>query len=181
MIEPCDSGGECGPRARELDLRWEPDTLKSLGVVAFWAAHRVLRSKEDSEDIMQASLVCLLERVSRPDNVEAWVTTVSTNLARRVLKRRALEDRVNCVSQPELSDHDFVDRLVGRMLIDDILKELPQRQREALQLRFLVDLPQATVAEAMRLGRETVKTHVDRVKRKARPRIEELASDLRDL
>ncbi|MDQ6839721.1 MAG: sigma-70 family RNA polymerase sigma factor [Actinomycetota bacterium] len=129
---------------------------------------------------MQASLVRLLERPNRPDNPEAWITTVATNLALRVLRRHALEDRANSLSRPQMSDSDFVDRLVGRLLVDEVLSSLPPRQREALNLRFRVDLPQATVAEAMRLGVESVKTHIERARPKALARYEELAGEGRE-
>jgi len=183
MTEPRESGdvGACNPRVDVVQpVSWEPDTLRSLGVIAFRAAHRVLRNRDDADDLMQASLVRLLERFDRPDNPEAWITTVATNLALRVLRRRALEDRANNLSQPEISDHDFVDRLVGRLLVDEVLDSLPTRQREALHLRFRVDLPQATVAEAMRLGVESVKTHIERARPKVLGRYEDLAGEGRE-
>jgi RNA polymerase sigma factor (sigma-70 family) len=42
------------------------------------------------------------------------------------------------------------------------LRRLPERQREALALRYFLDLPEAEIAAAMGVSAGSVKTHVHR-------------------
>ena len=51
--------------------------------------------------------------------------------------------------------------MLRRTLVQALLR-LPRRQREAVALRYLVDLPEREVASVLGLSTGTVKTHLHR-------------------
>jgi RNA polymerase sigma-70 factor (sigma-E family) len=121
-----------------------------------------------SEQVVQDAFVKLQLRwggLRRLDRAPAYLRSAVLNGARSQLRRHKVRDRhdarrtvVPQVTTPEASavagaDHD---RIVAA------LRRLPERQREALALRYLLDLPEAEVATAMGVSTGSVKTHVHR-------------------
>ncbi|MGQ0431852.1 MAG: RNA polymerase sigma factor [Microthrixaceae bacterium] len=77
-----------------------------------------------------------------------WVYRVALNVVRRRMRRVALEQRT-VEPPPEVAavvDHE----------IWTIVQQLPERQRVAVVLRYLLDLPEKEVATAMGISRGTV-------------------------
>ncbi|MFW6034016.1 MAG: sigma-70 family RNA polymerase sigma factor [bacterium] len=104
-------------------------------------------------------------RLRRRERAPAYLRSAVLNSARSQLRRRRVRERFEArrfvtpaVDTPEASalamaDHD---RIVAA------LRVLPDRQREALALRYLLDLPCAEAAAAMGVSQGAVKTHVHR-------------------
>jgi len=103
-----------------------------------------------AEELAQEALVRLWQhwrRVSGLDRPAAWVHRVGVNLALSDLRRRGAEQRAMArLDRPGPStapdDHDDVRAALGA---------LPERQRAAVVLRYLLDLPVADVAAALDL------------------------------
>ena len=51
---------------------------------------------------------------------------------------------------------------LDQMVLAQALRALPARQREAVTLRYLVDLPEAEVAAVMRVTLGSIKVHLHR-------------------
>lgn len=88
-------------------------------------------------------------RVSVMGSPLGWTCRVAQNVARRSLRRRSFEARVLRRDVPvslELPDSDLW----------AAVRTLPDRQRLAVTLRFVVDLPEAEIATAMGISRGTV-------------------------
>ena len=83
-------------------------------------------------------------RVRSTDVPEAWVHRVGVNVLRRWHRRRVVEERLLRRHGPEPARPAQLSPDVW-----DALAALPSRQREAIALRYLLDLTQADVAEAM--------------------------------
>jgi RNA polymerase sigma-70 factor (ECF subfamily) len=87
-------------------------------------------------------------RVGRMDSPGGWVYRVALNVVRRRMRRAALEQRT-IELPPEVAqvvDHE----------IWAVVRQLPERQRVAVVLRYLLDLPESEVAAAMGISRGTV-------------------------
>ncbi len=83
-----------------------------------------------------------------------WVVRVAGNLAiDRVRKRKR-------TPAPEITNVPGVD--AQRVDLQRALLALSPKQRDVVVLRYLVDLPEADVARAMRCSVGTVKTHASR-------------------
>ncbi len=95
-------------------------------------------------------------KVSTLDRPEAWVLVVGLNAGRDVYRKAARERRlpVTVGAGPGSGAEVQVD---DRMLLGELLGALPDRQRQALVLRYVGGLPLVAVAEAMGIAEGTVK------------------------
>jgi RNA polymerase sigma-70 factor (sigma-E family) len=94
-------------------------------------------------------------RVRVLDYRDAWVLRVVTNLAIDSYAKRRVA--------PEASvPLGIEDAAVLRVALAQALRALPARQRDAVVLRYLVDLSEADTAEAVGVAPGTVKSHLSR-------------------
>jgi RNA polymerase sigma-70 factor (ECF subfamily) len=88
------------------------------------------------------------------DRPDSWVYVVAMNQLRDHWRRA--ERRRGRVPEPEyLADN--ASAVATRISVRDAIATLPPRQREAVVLRYLADLPLADVADAMGCALGTVK------------------------
>ena len=134
-----------------------------LAALGYKVAYRLTGDRAESEDLAQEALARAYLRwrkVAAYD--EAWVARVTTNLA---IGRWRKHGRV-VVSGPGeqafatlgAAGADPLDRIE----LVRILRSLPRRQREAVALRYLADLPEAEVAEVLGCSVGAVKQHTHR-------------------
>lgn len=110
---------------------------------------------EEAEDVAQDAMVRAIQhwdRVTLARSPEAWVFQVAFNLSRSWLRRlrRSREPKPTMLppAPVDLSDAVAVRSEVAR---------LPQRQREALVLRYFAGLPVPEAAEVMGCAEGTVR------------------------
>jgi RNA polymerase sigma factor (sigma-70 family) len=90
-------------------------------------------------------------KVQEMESPVGWVYRVALNQARSRFRRRRIERRlapapVDSVSAPAEPDEELW----------QAVKTLPSRARTAIALRYVADLPEAEIAELMRVKRGTV-------------------------
>lgn len=117
----------------------------------------------DPEDVAQEAFARLHERIGRLHDADAaagYVRKVVINLVRaehrsRLTRRRHVVpawawDRV--ITGP--------DEAVGNPVLADAVAALPSREREAVALRFWLDLPYEQIGEVMGVSAGTARSHV---------------------
>ena len=138
------------------------------GVV--WSANLVLHDYARAEDVAQDAFVRLLEnwrKVSRYDRPAAWVRLVAVRLATRIAKRQSRLVSIEaawpfaCVSRP--LDLDLI----------AAIRQLPPKQRAAIALHYVEDLPVNEIAGALGCSASTASVHLHR----ARTRLAELLAE----
>ncbi len=87
--------------------------------------------------------------------VRAWVVRVARNLA---IDRLRTKSPSAAAPEPLLFESDVTERVA----LYAVLRTLPDRQRDAIALRYLVDLSLEDVASAMGVSVGTVKQHIHR-------------------
>lgn len=98
-------------------------------------------------------------RLARLDNPEAWLRRVAVNVARsRHRRRRVLDGLLRRIGPPP----EVADRSPEHLALLAALRELPQGQRHALALHYLVDLPVDEVAATLGVSTGTVKSRLSR-------------------
>lgn len=165
---------QLGERAAfgELVERWHPP-LRSF-------VHRMLGDPARSDDLAQEiwlRVVRGLPRLAAPDRFAAWLFT----LARRVVYDELRQSYRQLYTGPldggdepgAATDSDDVGRLLDQLELESALAELAPRDREALVLFHLVDLPLTEVAEILAVPTGTVKSRLHRAR-------QQLSTALRD-
>jgi RNA polymerase sigma-70 factor (ECF subfamily) len=94
-------------------------------------------------------------KVREMDRPDGWVYVVALNQLRDHW-RRSLR-RGDRAGDPDGGASDNTRAVATRVSVRDAIATLPARQREAVVLRYLADLPVADVAEAMGCAPGTVK------------------------
>ena len=121
-------------------------------------AARLLGDDQAAEDIAAEAMARAWLRWGRLREAsyrDAWVMRVAGNLCLDLLRRRRA--RAAVASAP-----DQTDQHVLRLALAAALAKLPRRQREAVVLRYLADLPERDVAAALGISPGTVGAHVHR-------------------
>ena len=119
--------------------RYHPVLVAALTVVS--------GDPDAAADAGDEALVRALERwdaVSAMESPEGWTYRVGVNLLRRRAHRRHVERRLLARPAETPSIPEEIDPEVWR-----VVQTLSTRQREAIALRYLLDLPEAEVAKAM--------------------------------
>jgi RNA polymerase sigma-70 factor (ECF subfamily) len=143
--------------------------MDELGVRAFLATAYprivamvtlVCGSQAAAEDAVQEALVRAWEHKPELDNPEAWISTVSFNLARSGLRRRWVEQRARRRMVPAPPAEPTADAIDVRRALD----LLTRRQREVTVLRYYGGLDVAEIASTLSVTEGTVKTLLSRAR-----------------
>src|SRR5215472_10148825 len=121
-----------------------------------------------AEDVVQESFIAMYGAWRRLRNIDSAVSYLRrsvVNRSRSVLRRRIVADRHAPRHEPDMpsAEQGAITQLERRAVIA-ALRSLPARQREAVMLRYYLDLSEEEVASAMNISRGAVKSHTARAK-----------------
>ena len=123
-------------------------------------AAALLGSREEASDIAQDVAIDVLRSLHglrEPEAFDGWVHRITVRHALRLLKRRGRRRRAEtplallpeAAEPPHLEDIDRETVLAARQALAAAFAELPPKQRLALALRYVHDLPDAEIAAAL--------------------------------
>ncbi|MEU8106482.1 sigma-70 family RNA polymerase sigma factor [Nonomuraea muscovyensis] len=153
----------------------EPRARERVDVATIFAEHHVglvrlavvmVGDQATAEDIVQEAFTRThagRSTLRDPGSALAYVRSAVLNGSRSVLRRRAVRLRRALPYEPPVRSAEsaaLVDQDRQEVLL--ALSRLPRRQREALSLRYYLDLSDAEVAEVMRIGESTVRSTIAR-------------------
>lgn len=126
-------------------------------------AHRLVGDRDAAAEVAAEAMARLFEHWDTigqdPDRCTAWTLRVTRNLAIDVLRRSSRErDLTDITTETAAAQSEVVLRLAVR----DAVRQLPEQQRRAIALRYLLDRSQADVASELGVRPGTVATHVTR-------------------
>lgn len=159
------------PRSTGPVERWGADEA----VTALYVAHYrslvrlsalLLRDRESAEDVVQDAFVAMhrgWRRLEDPDKALAYLRQAVVNRSRSALRRRIVARRHPPAPMPYApsAEGQAMEALEHGDVVAAI-RRLPARQREALVLRYYLDLSETQTAEAMGCSRGTAKSHTSR-------------------
>jgi RNA polymerase sigma-70 factor (sigma-E family) len=150
------------------------DAEATAGVTALYQAHAVglirlaivmLGDRAAAEDVVQDAFFGLYRHWTRLDdqaNALTYVRSAVLNRCRNALRDRGRAGRLELT--PEAGESAEAAVLIGEehQQVLAAVRALPERQREALVLRFYLDMSEEEAARAMGITRGTVKSATSR-------------------
>jgi RNA polymerase sigma-70 factor (sigma-E family) len=128
-------------------------------------AYIMLGDRPSAEDVVQEAFCGLYRRWDRladADRALFYVRSSVLNGCRSVLRSRAVRRRGVPYDLPTVSAETVVLGGEERQEVIRAVGRLPHRQREALVLRFYLDLPDEQIARVMGIGQSTVRSTIHR-------------------
>jgi RNA polymerase sigma-70 factor (sigma-E family) len=126
----------------------------------------LVRDTPTAEEVVQDAIVATHEgwhRIRDEEKALAYLRQAVVNRSRSVLRRRTVADKNLQEAPPDMpSAEQGALVLLDRSAVVAALRELPDRQREAIVLRYYADLSEAQIAEAMGISKGAVKSHTSR-------------------
>jgi RNA polymerase sigma-70 factor (sigma-E family) len=114
-------------------------------------------------------------RLRDTDKALHYLRRSVVNRSRSVLRHRTVADRHQPKPEPDMPSAELgAIALIEQSTVISALRKLPARQREALVLRFYLDLSEKQVASAMNISRGAVKAHTARAKAALRSVLEQV-------
>jgi len=153
------------------------DLFRSVWPRAVVAARRIVGPGDDPEGLAAEALTRAYDRwpsVRRHAAPDAWVLRVTINLAldrARCQSRRARTIDLCERTAPGPTSHGegrgpvveaFDDATAARLALCAALRQLPDRQRHAIALRYLGGCVEEEIAASMKISPGSVKTHLKR-------------------
>ncbi len=160
--------------AEDLDAGFDA-LVQAHQMTLYATAYRLTNHRQEAEDLTATCLLNAFRALVDYDaqrltsmHWRAWLVQILTNTWRNWLRTKSrriteAEMGVGHLSQPDAAVSEVPGvRLADRDELQQLLAALPPRQREALVLRHVLDLPMVDVAHIMGCPEGTAKSHVSR-------------------
>jgi RNA polymerase sigma-70 factor (sigma-E family) len=128
-------------------------------------AYVILSDRQAAEDVVQDAFCSLYRRFDRLADTGAlaqYVRASVINGCRSALRRRSVRNRKVMYELPSASADAAILGDEERTDVIRAVDRLPGRQREALVLRFYLDLPDGEIARLMNIRPATVRSTIHR-------------------
>lgn len=128
-------------------------------------AYAMTGNRADAEDLVQDTLATVITKWSRvavAENIDAYVrrTMVNTLVSkkRRKWTTEVVSHEVVTADRAQPTGAGVAQQVTNRDAVLGLLRELPDRQRAVMALRFYEDLPDAEIARALDCSEQAVRS-----------------------
>jgi RNA polymerase sigma-70 factor (sigma-E family) len=144
-------------------------------------AAMLVRDTPTAEEVVQEAFVAMhggWQRLEDTEKALAYLRQAVVNKSRSVLRHRVVVEKNLQNPPPDMpsAEHGAF-TLLERDEVVKALRKLPERQREAIVLRYYLDLSEADIAATMGISRGAVKSHTARGMAALRAALEEKPDD----
>jgi RNA polymerase sigma-70 factor (sigma-E family) len=171
LVPPPATTADAIPAAAAERSEWNAD----VAVIELYSMHysalvrlaaMLVRDTPTAEEVVQDSFVAMhdgWDRLRDSEKALAYMRQAVVNRSRSVLRHRMVVEKNLLKPPPDMpsAEHGAL-ALVERSAVIAALRDLPERQREAIVLRYYADLSEAEIAAAMKISRGAVKSHTSR-------------------
>jgi RNA polymerase sigma factor (sigma-70 family) len=129
-------------------------------------AYRYMRNEHDAMDAMEDMIVTLYEKLDQLQKAEAfysWSKTILVNRCKTLLRKQERFLPLGDEEEPSLAaltDDNPYRHMESEMDMEVLLSHLNERQREAIELRYLHDLPYQSIADMTGAPVGTIKSRI---------------------
>jgi RNA polymerase sigma-70 factor (ECF subfamily) len=158
------------PAAQELQARFVEDNQRRI----FRQIYHMVGNVADAQDLTQEAFIKALQRQDQlkdGDKAAHWLSRIATNTALDFLRRHGRYTFCEIEDAPEYeceSPEEILLRSEQRDYLEAGLSCLTARERTALVLRDVEDLPAEEVARRLDCSKATVRSHIANARTKVR-------------
>ncbi|HEV2199478.1 MAG TPA: RNA polymerase sigma factor [Bryobacteraceae bacterium] len=171
---------DAGSLSSEAQGRFVADNMRRV----FLLIYRIVGNVADAQDLTQEAFIKALQRQDQLKDLEKaahWLSRIATNTAIDFLRRAGRVSFSELENLPEPvaagsgdSPEQMVLRAERRDRLAASLEILTERERLALLLRDVEDMPAEAVAEHLSCSKATVRSHIANARAKLRKHFERL-------
>jgi RNA polymerase sigma-70 factor (ECF subfamily) len=167
------------PAAAEVRARRDQFVADHLRRI-FLLIYRIVGNTADAQDLTQETFIKALQREEQlkdPDKAAHWLSRIASNTAIDFLRRHGRMSAADIDELPEMvspweGPEQRVLRREQRDYLEDGLRLLSPRERAALLLRDVEELPAEAVARHLNCSQATVRSHIANARTKFRRYLE---------
>lgn len=146
----------------------------------FKFGYSILKSQEETENLIQDVFLNLWEnrhKVEKDSSIKSYVFTITYNSAISIIRKKARESEFveYLKSLREINEEPVNVELEYNELtnkLDEIIKSLPQRQKEVYLLHRVEGLKYSEIAERLHISVNTIENHMSRALKTIRKKLE---------
>ncbi len=151
--------------SHELQSRFISENLRRI----FLLIYRKVGNVDDAQDLTQEAFIKALQRQDQLKDSEKaahWLSRIASNTAIDFMRRNGkttfteIDSVLEPLREPSESPEQAVLRGERRAYLEEGLKSLTPRERAALLLRDVEDLPAEEVARRLNCSKATVRSHI---------------------
>jgi RNA polymerase sigma-70 factor (ECF subfamily) len=165
---------DAAPLSTELQNRFVQENMRRV----FLLIYRIVRNVDDAQDLTQEAFIKALQRQDQLKDLEKathWLSRIATNTAIDFLRRSGRVNFTDLNDAPAAAIRSHAESAEQRVLraehrqhMEAGLDLLTGRERLALLLRDVEDLPAEEVAERLGCSKATVRSHIANARVKLR-------------
>ncbi|MBQ2441408.1 MAG: RNA polymerase sigma factor [Paludibacteraceae bacterium] len=146
----------------------------------YGAALRLMHDEDKATEVVQLAFIQAYRHLQtwRGENFGAWVTTIATHLALRIVEK---EKRLptepldeNTDQQDETYDEQQEQRL---QTLEQAIAQLPDEERQIIQQHYYNGVPLATIAHQLGQTENNIKVRLFRIREKLKKKLAESPSN----
>jgi RNA polymerase sigma-70 factor (ECF subfamily) len=174
---------DAAPSATDQQAKFVQDNMRRV----FLLIYRIVGNVADAQDLTQEAFIKALQRQDQLKDLEKaahWLSRIASNTAIDFLRRagRVSFSELEELPEPVLrSSHENPEQAVlrneHRLHLEASLSVLTERERTALLLRDVEDMPAEEVAAQLNCSKATVRSHIANARVKVRRYLERKSPD----
>ena len=174
MQETPGTGFDAAPLSTDLQNRFVQENMRRV----FLLIYRIVRNVDDAQDLTQEAFIKALQRQDQLKDLEKathWLSRIATNTAIDFLRRSGRVNFTDLDDAPATALRSRAENAEQRVLraeqrsyLESGLDVLTGREKLALLLRDVEDMPADEVAEHLGCSKATVRSHIANARVKLR-------------
>lgn len=165
MNTPHPEAGTALTREQELRDQFVSSHMRRV----FLLVYRIVGNVDDAQDLTQEVFIKVLQRQEQlrdPEKAAHWLSRIATNTAIDFLRRHNrvsfsdIDEMAPLAAPEEENPERIVLRAERQTRLEAGLSSLTERERVALVLRDVEDLPAEEVARQLQCSKATVRSHI---------------------
>ena len=136
---------------------------------------RMTNDYDASQDLTQETFIKVfmnIRKVKSADHLKPWICTIARNLVRDYFRKAKRSQTVSFEEIKDLHGHSDIEITRKRIIIQDALAKLVERDRMLLTLAYYQGLSLREVAEVMKMSESNVKVCIHRARKRLREQLE---------